>query len=67
VTAPNDALELGCGLQEGSGSSRSDPRFREKSLVIGPVVFFPARSEYRDSGSKNSPRADFHSPSFWSR
>ena len=46
VVAPDDALKLGCGLQEGSGSSRSDPRFREKSLVIGPVVLFPARSEY---------------------
>jgi len=42
----DDTLKLGCGLQEGSGSSRSDPRFREKSVVIGPVVFFPARSEY---------------------
>lgn len=46
IVAPDDALKLGCGLQEGSGSSRSDPQFREKSLVIGPVVIFPARSEY---------------------
>lgn len=46
VSIPDQALELGCRLQEGSGSSRSDPRFREKSVVIGPVALFPARGEY---------------------
>jgi hypothetical protein len=46
VALPDDALSLGCRLQEGSGSSRSDRRFRAKSLVIGPVVLFPVRSEY---------------------
>ena len=46
VVVPTHALKLGCGLQEGSGSSRSDPRFREKSVVIGPVALFPAGSEY---------------------
>ena len=45
---PRHALKLRCHHQIWGGITREYPRWRQKSLIAGPVAFYPARSEYPD-------------------